>query len=357
MEKFKGRWFVLDVIKTVAVFFMILAHVGVMYGDSSVLQESTLTKVLVFVGEGIGAPAFIFSMGVAIVLGRQKETSKIISRGVLLFVIGYVLNFLKFYPTIEIFEIFPEALFKETDRVNDIDGLISFLLIADILQFAGIAYVICSLLYKFCSTKIRIVSFLLVIPFISLAPILYSEEYASSNYILQMIYGNNHQVYFPIFPWLGFTFLGMGVGDIYKKNIKAFAAVVKYLLLMGVIFLFFGVFLIRRDFNYYFGVDYYHRGLGALIMYCGQLLSVVSLYHFIVPILLKSKKLKTLVLFCSSNVTIIYIIQWILVYWCWYFIPYYSQPWSKIWFYFFLFSVITLSMTYGITYLTKKSKK
>lgn len=357
MEEFKERWFVLDIIKTVAVFFMILAHVGVMYGGSSVLQESTLTEVLVFVAEGIGAPAFIFSMGAAIVLGRQKKVSKIIFRGVLLFLIGYLLNFFKFYPTIELFKTFPDALFRETNRVNNNEGLISFLLIADILQFAGIAYVVCSLLYKFWSTKIRIVSFLLVIPFISLAPILYNKEYASSNYILQMIYGNNYQVYFPIFPWLGFAFLGMGIGDIYKRNFNSFVELIKYILPIGLIFIALGIVLIKIDFDYYFGLDYYHRGLGALIMYCGQLLTTISLYHFIVPFLLKSKKIKTFILFCSSNVTLIYIIQWILIYWCWYFIPYYSQTWPMVWLYFFLFSAITLYATYSIIYLIKKSRK
>lgn len=356
MKSLKKRWLVLDIIKTVAVLFMILAHVGVMYGNSYVLQESTLTKILVFTAEGIGAPAFIFSMGAAIVLGRQKKVSKIILRGVLLFLIGYALNFLKFYPTIELFKTFPKALFEETNRVNNTEGLISFLLIADILQFAGVAYIICSLVYKYVFDKIHFVGILLTVPFLCLAPTLYNQDYASSNYILQMIYGNNYKVYFPIFPWLGFAFFGMGIGGFYKSYFNNFIKVINFILPISFLLIVLGVVLIDQNIDYFFGSDYYHRGLGALIMYCGQLLLVVSLYYFIIPFLHKSEKLKEFVLFCSSNVTIIYIIQWILIYWCWYFIPYYSQPWSWVWFYFFLFSFVTLSITYVINLLLKKLK-
>lgn len=346
------RFIALDVMKTLAIFLMVLGHVVIMYGSPAAIA-SDLTRWLAFTTEGIGAPAFIFAMGASIMLSSHKSPMRILQRGVLLFVVGYILNLLKFYPTIALFGVFPQELFVETGRSNDVGGLVSFILIADILQFAAIAYVICAFLQPWVS-RFRPLGVLLAIPFLLLAPMLYERDASASNYLLQLIYGKNYQVYFPLFPWLGFALMGMSVGSWIGTGGGKKKTLLIGLPIAGIILIAGGVFLILRNAEQYFGSDYYHRGIGALLMYSGQLLLLLPLYHLldrIFPIWMR-----TFFVYCSRNVTRIYIVQWVLIYWCWAFIPYGSQPWSRLWIYFLLFTVISLSIAGMWEYLLRSGK-
>lgn len=342
----------LDMMKAFAVFFMFLGHIVIMYGTPKVIGSTAITWIA-FCAEGIGAPAFIFSMGLAIVLSSPKSPRQIWSRGLLLILTGYVLNFLKFFPTITLFRVFPEALFAETGRVNNIAGLLSFIFIADILQFAGIAYIFCSFLFQYVRNY-QIWAVLLALPLLGLAPYLYQEQYASGNYFMQLFYGQNFQVYFPVCPWMAFPLLGMAAGYFIrnypnqKRNMPGFLGIG----LMGITI---GFLLIQSDPSGQFGTDYYHRKHGALIMYCGQLLTFLSLLYFISPFL-TSGMVKG-IRFCSRNVTRIYILQWILIYWGWAFTPYHSLPGRLVVPYLIGFIVLTMLLTAGWEYLSSGAKK
>ncbi|WP_292009877.1 heparan-alpha-glucosaminide N-acetyltransferase domain-containing protein [Chryseobacterium sp.] len=338
----KQRFIAIDIIKTIAVFIMILLHVLIMYGSESTIYNN-FSKWLLFIIEGLGAPVFIFSMGASILLSGKKTANQILKRGAQLFVMGYILNLLKFYPTIKILQVFPEALFKETHRVNDTEGLIGFLLLGDILQFAAIAYIICSFIKPYILRAPYLGAILSVAIFI-IAPLLY--DIGSSNYLLNFIYGKNFQVYFPLLPWIGFAFLGLLIGC--QINISQHRNELPKLFLslsfIGIILLFFGWRSINYSLTQYFSTDYYHRPGGVLMMYCGELLLLFSIAYF------ASQKLSYSAIlflkFCSNNVTSIYIIQWILVCWGWYFFAYGSQPWNVIILIFLTISAITFGLTY-----------
>ncbi len=351
------RWLALDIMKVIAIVVMILGHVSIMYASAETYVEN-FSIWLIFLSEGLGAPPFVFAMGVSIILTKKKSFSKIIYRGILLIIVGYLLNLAKFYPTIVWFKTFPEVLFVETGRVNDTKGLIEFLLIGDILQFAGISYIICALVHhwKKLYENFDIIGLLLAVVTFVISPILYTDDYTPFSYILQFFYGKNFQVYFPIFPWIGFAFLGMAIARWYQKNNskEGHLNLVKILLPIGILLFLIGLYLIKKNQAYFFGTDYYHRGIGGLIMYCGQLLATLSIYHFITPYL--HKHFLSFAIFCSRNVTLIYIIQWLLVYWGWCFIPFGTQTWSTLSFYIPLYIVITLLITLLVNYFIKKIK-
>lgn len=335
--------------KTMAIFLMLLAHVALMYGTPAAIA-SDLSYWLAFTSEGMGAPAFIFAMGASIILSARKTTGAIILRGLILFISGYILNVLKFYPTIVWFHTFPKELFEATGRLNDLNGLIGFLTIADILQFAAIAYVICAFLSPLVN-RFRLLGILLALFFFLLAPSLYTLDTKSKNYALQLLYGQNFQVYFPLFPWLGFALLGLSVGSWVRYAAAQAKRLWFILLLAGLILLAIGLFLIDSNQALYFGSDYYHRGIGGLIMYSGELLFFLSIFHLITPYL--SRGLRLFFIFCSRNVLQVYSIQWILICWCWYFIPYGTQPWSRLWIYFPLFTFLTLLLATLWAYLLR----
>ena len=342
----------LDIMKAFAVFFMFLGHIVIMYGTPEVIGSTAITWIA-FWAEGIGAPAFIFSMGLTVVLSSPKTPAQIWSRGLTLIVTGYVLNFLKFFPAITLFGVFPEALFAETGRLNNTEGLLSFIFIADILQFAGIAYIFCAFLFRY-TRNYQIWALLLVIPLLGLAPYLYQEQYATGNYFLQLFYGQNFQVYFPIFPWMAFPLLGMTAGYFIRNysNLKGTMLIFSG---VGLVLLTIGFLLIKVDPAGQFGTDYYHRKHGALVMYCGQLLSFLSLLYFISPYL--TAGMAKGIRFCSRNVTRIYILQWILIYWGWAFTPYHSLPGRLVVPYLILFIALTMLLSAGWEYLSTGQRK
>lgn len=341
----KGRFIPIDMLKTIAVFIMILTHVLIMYATEATILTD-FTKWLLFIVEGIGAPAFVFCMGVSIVLSGKKPVPDILKRGIKLFITGYLLNLLKFYPTIKVLQVFPEALFTETNRQNDTEGLISFLLVGDILQFAALAYVICYFVMPYVR-RFTVLGILLCVGIFSIAPLLYNYE--NTNYFLSFLYGTSFNVYFPLLPWIGFAFLGLSVG-FWINNMTLKTEQYRFFLSLAII----GGFLFSigfQSFGYnierYFATDYYHRTTGILILYSGELFLVLSAMYFI------SSELPAQVIrffrFCSQNVTNIYIIQWVLIYWGWYFISYGSQTWNML----VLWFIVITGLTFSLTYLKK----
>ncbi|WP_430612795.1 heparan-alpha-glucosaminide N-acetyltransferase domain-containing protein [Flavobacterium sp. JP2137] len=348
----QARLIAVDMMKTLAIFFMILAHVVIMYGTPAAIY-SDFSLGLAFVAEGIGAPAFIFAMGLSVVLASKKTAYQIGMRGLLLFVGGYVLNFLKFYPTAKWFKTLPVSLFADMGLTDNATGLWSFLGIADILQFAAIAYVICAFLHRYVDKLIG-VGMLVTLLFFVGAPYLYREGVSPDNYFLQLLYGKSQRVYFALLPWLGFAISGMAVGDFIKKQANLPEHWPLYLAIAGMGMILLGLGLILNDFEFYFGSDYYHRGTGALIMYMGQLLLSLSLYHRVSKY--TPGALRDFFAYCSKNVTAIYVIQWVLIYWCWCFIPYASQPWSSLWLLVVWFSALTLGLVFCIQQLMRINK-
>ncbi len=341
------RFIALDMIKTVALFFMILAHVVLMYGTQEAIY-SNFSKWLAFTAEGIGAPAFIFAMGASIALKPKKTWAKVWIRGVVLFCLGYFLNVLKFYPTIVWLHTFPNSLFLETGRSNDVEGLLSFILLADILQFAAVAYIICVCINRFVPHIIVVGVFMTLVIFL-LSPFGYLESISPNSYVLKWIYGKSNMVYFPLFPWLGFALFGLAIGNGIIKNNNRFKITVCFTLFVGFVLVFIGIVLSQFNQAFYFGSDYYHRGFGGLIMYCGQILISLGSYHFLSRFL--PKILIHGVVYCSKKVTKLYLVQWLLIYGGWCFIPYHSQPWSTLWIYFLVFSLLSVWFVRGSDYL------
>ena len=348
MEVFK-RFIPIDIVKAIGVFIMILIHVLIMYGSENTIYFNSFSQYVIFIIEGIGAPVFVFAMGASIVLSKEKGTKPILSRGLKLFLLGYILNFFKFFLTIRVFQVFPEALFIETNRTNDFNGLIEFLLIADILQFAGIAYVICSILKKYIE-KIPFLGIFLAIVIFVASPYLYQKD---PNYLLSLIYGKGFKVYFALFPWLGFVLVGMSVGFYIKIfSLKKRLNNLFYIFfIIGFVLYVLGLFSFNFEFKNYFATDYYHKPTNILLMYCGQILLLFSVMYFIHDYL--SKSIISFIIFCSKNVTTLYIFQWVIIYWGWYFVSYQSQTWQTLFICFLIVSLLTFAMTFLKNYLQK----
>lgn len=331
------RLIALDILKTVAIGFMIISHLLLMYGTEEAILSSFSIN-LAFFAEGIGAPAFVFSLGFSIVLSKRKSFPQVFKRGLQLLALGYLLNILKFYPSIALFHVFPQALFEATGRSFDSAGLWSFIFLGDFLHFAAIAYVLCAILYKQLDNLTYLPLLFAFIVFFT-APFLYPV--GGLNYLTSFFYGKSFTAYFPLMPWIGFAFLGQALGT-WFKNYGISRSIIWRITLIGSLSLALGIGLLYLDFPYFNGSGYYHRGFGRLLFYVGQLCVFFLLYLFIAKI--SPGWLNAVWKYCSHHITRIYFIQWVLIFLGWYFIPYGSQTWSQIGVLWFLFIGLTLSL-------------
>ena len=88
-----GRQVELDLAKCLAIFFMILLH-------CLMVTSGFDNNISLFFQRGIGqllgcpyaAPVFMFSMGVGMVYSRNQEPGYLIKRGIILMLLGLVVN-------------------------------------------------------------------------------------------------------------------------------------------------------------------------------------------------------------------------------------------------------------------------
>ncbi len=294
----------LDTLRAWAIFLMLIMHVYPTYARPEYSSNKTYIAFFYSI-EGMAAPAFMFAMGASIVLSRPRSGLACCRKAIGLFLQGYLLNLLKFAPPVLLFHSFPASLFAAIGRQLGADGLLGFLLIGDILQFAGIAYLLCQLLYQ-TGPVYKVASLLLAGLIAGCAPFLYPIH--AHNYIAALFYGNDPLVFFPVLPWLLFPLLGLALGESLKS-----ARGIKRCGLYGLVSLATGLLLIGYDPANQWGLDYYRRGSGGLLLYSGLALCSMAAWNWLwayFPLLLRR-----LIHFCSAHVTLIYGIQWVLIYW------------------------------------------
>jgi uncharacterized membrane protein len=300
----------LDALRTWAVLLMLIMHVFPTYARPE-YYHSVWYRGFFYAIEGMAAPAFMFAMGVSIVWSKPKSTGKIWRKGLLLLAQGYLLNVLKFAPPVLIFNAFPASLFAAIGAQPGTPGLIRFFMVGDILQFAGIAYIICHILYR-PGRSYKLFSLAALVGIIAVAPCLYTLD-TGKIYLSSLFYGSSPLVFFPVLPWLAFPLLGMVSGSFIKTNTAGPDRNMKRLGGYGLLLFSAGLFLILISPATQWGIDYYRRGSGGLLLYSGVVLGTTATWHFLLPYL--SASLHKLMLFCSTHVTLIYGIQWILIYW------------------------------------------
>ena len=194
-----GRQRELDVAKGLAIIFMLLVHVYEVYGRE--VEGTGFSKVVEFLGSPPAAPVFMFLLGVGIVYSRKITSKVLLSRGVKLIVLGYVLNFVRdFIPYM--------ILGKGENNPEYITEAWASLFGIDILPFAGLALIFFSIVKKF-EIKDRFLIVLWSI-FASLGLLLKGVSFDSEvlNSIFGLIWGTDEYSWFPFLNWIFYTILG-----------------------------------------------------------------------------------------------------------------------------------------------------
>ena len=211
-----GRQIEVDIAKAICIIGMIFVHafeqVPMIEGSGGV-GEFVLLRIL---NTLFGATTFMFCMGLGISYTRKNEPNTIIFRGFVIFVIGAILNFLRFALPILITMIFNPDIYT-------VDDVIISIMENDILYFAGLAMMLLGLLKKL---KTPLWGMLLIAVAMSIAGT-FLQDYNVDNLPLNLFLGwfvgmvdstgLDTSSYFPLFNWFIMVVAGYAFAAVLKR--------------------------------------------------------------------------------------------------------------------------------------------
>jgi len=302
-EEMKGRQLEFDLAKTLAVFFMVLIHTA--DNMSTVTANVTPVSILLdFLGGPLAAPVFMFAMGVGMVYTRHDQPEDFMKRGLHLLLTGYILNF--FRETILILA----AHILNIDTVYD-KSLIDTIGTVDILQFAGMAFLIMALLKKWNVDSCGIALAALFMQTIgNLTTGMFTGIPKIFQYILGLLFYTNEYISFPILLWFIYPAAGYCFGT-YLKNVKDKAAFYMHVSVTSLV-LFLAVSCTAETvLPYFMGQDYYVQNLFSTVWILSIVMMFLSLCYFITKRM--NRTWIDRIITISKNTNRIYIIQWLLI--------------------------------------------
>jgi hypothetical protein len=297
VKKQSNRVYYLDLARGLAIFFMIMQHSIIIHGENGGDPNTIIGSIFILLGTAPAAPVFMIIMG-AFIMKSNKSMLDGIMRGVRLFLFGYVLNILRF--TLPLLISGTSPLFGE-------ESLAAFFEV-DIFQLAGLSMIFAAIFKRFASNRFAYP--IIIVLVLLLSPYLWGRF--SNIPLFIPFWGTQSFVSFPFFPWIIYPLLGMYLSSFLLD--KPLMGILKGKFVgIGFVFLIFGALLFDK-----FPVgDYYRSGFGVHLAIIGFVFIWLIVCYLIIE---KSKSvednfvLKTL-FFWSENITIIYIVQWILFGW------------------------------------------
>lgn len=195
-----------DLIKAVTILLMIWTHVFEKL--STYFVPSLSFSNAYYRGSIFGAATFMFCMGIGMVYTRSKTPRDYFLRGIRLSFIAILLNFFRFIL----------AWLLSGDYMTTHPESAAYLVLCiqvDILNFAGLAFLLMALLRKL---GLKYWHILLVSVALSLSTY-FLEGFGSQNFFINQFmgffWGNNSDSYFPLCNWFIFVAAGCVFGKMY----------------------------------------------------------------------------------------------------------------------------------------------
>ncbi len=309
----QARLRAIDVGRGLAVFLMVMVHTLWMYADVPTQTESLFGHVIHFIGKG--SAAFLMCMGVSMVMSRNQSLRSAIFRAGLLLLVGAGMNFLKFVVPIEVFGTMPKnfiAAYGWESPLN-FEQLRWLTLTGDILQLAGFALIFVALAKRYITNRYVILGIAMLIALVSREVTGFRIDIPGFYYLSELLFGGTYHVYFPVFPWMSFIFIGLFYGMCFKQTEKSPREVFSQALYMGVPALLIGGGLCLMFPDYNFG-NFFHLGPAGVLYLAGINLVLLWLINRLINEETENRITRMLE-YLSRRVTPIYVIQWTLI--CW----------------------------------------
>jgi hypothetical protein len=289
-----------DLLKGLAVFVIIPIHIMETFIDYPG-RESLFGKGLLLPGGPVAVPVFMMVMGYFVAMSK-KSTGQNMFRGILIFILGILLNIgLNFHLLIKI-----KFYGWQLNPLQAIFGV-------DIFLLAGLSIIILTVL-KTIKNRQQWITLALIL-FISGSTSYLNEilMVTERNYILPFIGGNYSWSYFPLFPWLSYPLVGFLIQK-QEQHIRVFVHRHKALRIAFPII----VFLLVVIFSGY-GIEttinldkYYHHNFFFFLWTLG----VDLLWLLFIRLIVRKFSQFPLITFfewLGKNITVFYIIQWLII--------------------------------------------
>lgn len=313
-EKANKRIQSIDVVRGLAVFFMIAVHTLEVFGTEELRQTAT-GELIEFLGGPPAAPVFMTLMGLSMVLAWKNDPKTQLKRGLRIFLSGYLLNLIRAVLPLQLMLYFD----VKDAQAFPLDAF-GVLTVVDILQFAGLAMMITAVTMPFKLPAY--VDLLIALLIIIVSPFLWGMGAGVPvvKYVFELLWGDlpfahpflANKIAFPLFPWLAFPFLGLYLGKI-VQSAKDQDTVFRKIGWGGLFAVCIGLGISATDFDYHFN-DYYHSRQGAMIFMCGFVAAWISLFHWITNRIPWNGFFQLLTVW-SKGVTNIYFLQWVMILW------------------------------------------
>jgi surface polysaccharide O-acyltransferase-like enzyme len=297
-----GRLRFLDLARGLAIVFMVLQHVQLLFAVDSG-EHSAVGLTFLLLGTAPAAPVFMVAMGFLFGSSSKAGVRYGVVRGLQLFAMGYVLNALRF--TLPL-------LLNGDPRLDEFFGSPWVpLLEVDILQLAGLSLMVLGPVKRYVRGPWIVVVAAAAIAVV--APLLWGGPGSPA---LDPLWGTGEWVSFPLFPWLAYPLLGLALARFTARAPSA-SRLLRVWTLTGAALIVVGalLMLLVPDAGAILAVgDYFRSGLQVQLILAGFVLLWLaalwwldrSLSWRVVPRYLTS---------LSRNITAIYVIQWLLIGW------------------------------------------
>ncbi|WP_018629604.1 heparan-alpha-glucosaminide N-acetyltransferase domain-containing protein [Niabella aurantiaca] len=298
----------LDLARGFTVFFIPAIHTGMLY-SRLIVHKSVLGIFLIAIAEGPGGQMLMLLMGVSFALKSDHTFKSILARAFWLLILGYLLNTLKFVWPYE-FGWLPAGVL-EALGIHKSDSVTQRLFsMGDILHFAAIAQCILYGLYRLRNYQWW--AFVGAATIAVLSPLLWDRQPALPvlHYLAGLATGRPPKVFFPLFPWLVYPLTGLCIGYYLKQDQPE---TMKRCGITGIILLTGG--FVWQLFNPVVDPDgFYRTPVNVTCWHLGVVLVCLSCWHLIAT-RIRSNLFFDLLSYSSKNITLIYLIQWVMI--CW----------------------------------------
>ncbi len=306
-----GRQLELDVARVVAIFYMVIVHVYEEMGAVNYwsMPDSFFRGIIEFTGGPLAAPVFMFVMGVGMVYTKHRNPRAFAIRGLKLLGASYLLNVIRMTIPFLLARLSGDSWGYWT--IVDTIGLV------DILQFAGVAFLLVALLEKWKVGRYWILSIALLLQGLGIV-LLHSFDGLprAAQYAVGLVFHTNSNVCFPLSLWFVYPAAGIVFGEYLqtvrdKRRMYGRIAVVSAAGLAGltVAMKYMGwdpvnVFALSRD-SYY--IQHLPGTLWTLFAVGLQLFICYRISLHLSGAFLKATD------FTSRHVNTVYLIQWVLI--------------------------------------------
>lgn len=197
----------LDLVKS---FVIIISMIGihVLY-DLAELTPSVPVQILNVLATDMGAPMFMFCMGVTLGFSRRQDAASWLRRGIHLITIGMFLNMLRYGPMA-----FASHAAGDPELVKGLAQIFN----VDILQFAGLAFMLLALCKRLRMGTWALLALALAM---NVAGTLLTGHFTQSyvaNQLLGYFYHTPVCSCFPLLNWFLFVAAGNAMGRLYRQS-------------------------------------------------------------------------------------------------------------------------------------------